>query len=228
MNKRIISRITIVITFLILPFSCEKFDSECDICSYVDFRYYKNEPYNIGVMSDDFILIGYDSILNDKEISDLFISYSFLDKNYQPNTHQIRSSKYKYTIVKLRKSYSCSQINCIQEELKDNPDVGYANYTSIVENCADMQGWLTDSSCVLSYGDIFYVKVKDTTDLTPFLDIVYETNTEIVSRDNSMKQWFTLCADKNSNGNALQMANFFFETGIFAASEPSFAQFEVE
>ena len=228
MSYTIFRKITVVLTILIFSISCERFDNECDMCSYVDFYYYKNEPKQIGELSDEYLLLGYDSAFRDTEIKGLVESYSYLDKKHNLITHQIRRSKYKYTIVKLRRSSSCSRIKCIQDELMENSNVGYVNYTSIVENCVDMLGWKTDSSCVLSYGDIFYVKVKDTTNLDVFYNTVNETGTEIISQYKYRKAWFTLSADKESSGNALQMANYFFETGLFSATEPGFAQFEVE
>jgi hypothetical protein len=36
-----------------------------------------------------------------------------------------------------------------------------------------------------------------------------------------MKHWYVISADKNSQGNALQMSNFFYETKRFAAAEPN-------
>ena len=112
--------------------------------------------------------------------------------------------------------------------MKQNNNVGYANYTSIIEDCVDGHGFLIDSLCVLTYGDIFYVKVKDAADLDALENTIEKTNTVILSQDDRLMQWFTLYADKNSMGNALEMANYFIETGLFLSAQPSFAKFVVE
>lgn len=35
-----------------------------------------------------------------------------------------------------------------------------------------------------------------------------------------MPEWFVLSCDNESKGNALEMANSFYESGLFAAAEP--------
>jgi hypothetical protein len=85
-----------------------------------------------------------------------------------------------------------------------------------------------DAECFGSYSHLFYVKVKDSADLSELNRILQETNAEIKSQDTYMRQWFTLSADKNSMGDALQMANYFFEPGHFMAAEPNYVQFTLE
>ena len=67
-----------------------------------------------------------------------------------------------------------------------------------------------------------YVFVKDVNDLSDLYAVVQETNTRIIEQDPYMPRWFTISAGKNSKGNALQMANYFYETGKFAAAQPCF------
>jgi hypothetical protein len=43
-----------------------------------------------------------------------------------------------------------------------------------------------------------------------------------------MKDWYSIYADKNSQGDALDLANYFYETGLFAASEPDIIKLVVE
>ena len=43
-----------------------------------------------------------------------------------------------------------------------------------------------------------------------------------------MSDWYTLTADKNSLGDAMKMANFFYETELFKASEPDIIKIAVE
>jgi len=53
-------------------------------------------------------------------------------------------------------------------------------------------------------------------------------NTLLVSQNTFLPQWFHLRADKNSNGDALQMANYFYETSLFEHSEPDIIKIPVE
>lgn len=43
-----------------------------------------------------------------------------------------------------------------------------------------------------------------------------------------MPKWFELRATKNSNGDALKMANHFYKTGLFESSEPGISKYPVE
>jgi hypothetical protein len=43
-----------------------------------------------------------------------------------------------------------------------------------------------------------------------------------------MSNWFSLSADKNSQGDALEMDNYFLNTGLFNASEPDIIKLAVE
>ena len=82
--------------------------------------------------------------------------------------------------------------------------------------------------CINSYGSYFYVKVFDNNDLSDLNQIIAETNTELVKQDEFMPKWFELRATKNSNGDALKMANYFYETGLFECSEPGISKFPVD
>jgi hypothetical protein len=79
-----------------------------------------------------------------------------------------------------------------------------------------------------SYSDEFLVQVKDTNDLSDFNNTIHLTNTRIIEQNRFMSDWYSLHADKNSNGDALEMANYFYETGFFKASEPGIFKMAVE
>jgi hypothetical protein len=67
---------------------------------------------------------------------------------------------------------------------------------------------------------LFYVRVKNTGDLSDLHAVAEETNTKILyGFDNNI---FTVLAEKTSKGDALQMANYFRETGKFVGAQPCF------
>ncbi|WP_118195916.1 S8 family serine peptidase [Albibacterium indicum] len=72
----------------------------------------------------------------------------------------------------------------------------------------------------LTLSHLFYVKLKKEEDIDKIKKLAHENNIRIEGRNKYMPLWIVLSCDKNSKGNALEMANYFFETGLFSAAEP--------
>jgi cell wall-associated protease len=73
---------------------------------------------------------------------------------------------------------------------------------------------------VVSLSQYFYVKIKREQDLKLLDDLAKQNRVEIVGNDSFMPLWYILSCDKNSKGNALEMANLFYETGHFSSAQP--------
>lgn len=71
---------------------------------------------------------------------------------------------------------------------------------------------------------LFYVKLKSTSDVTKLLELAKKNKVNVVGYNKKLPLWYTLSCNKESNGDALQMANLFYETGLFEASEPDFME----
>ncbi len=69
---------------------------------------------------------------------------------------------------------------------------------------------------------LFCVKLRDKSDETVLLRLAADCGVEVIGYNEFMPLWYTLACDSASAGNALEMANRFYETGLFAAAEPSF------
>ena len=82
--------------------------------------------------------------------------------------------------------------------------------------------------CVVYYTNLFNVKVPDENNLTDLYKMIAETKTEFVEQNQFMKGWFTLRSTKNSKGDALKMANYFYESRLFVATEPELGKIPVE
>lgn len=67
---------------------------------------------------------------------------------------------------------------------------------------------------------LFYVKLNQKKDLNILDELSLKHNVKIIGSNKFMPLWYTLSCTKRSTGNALTMANLFFETGLFSASEP--------
>ncbi|MCK9236267.1 MAG: S8 family serine peptidase [Bacteroidales bacterium] len=79
----------------------------------------------------------------------------------------------------------------------------------------------TDST-LMGLTELFYVKLKSPSDFTELERLAKETNTFLLKQNEFEPSVYILVADKNSNGNALEMANYFYETNIFEYAAPSF------
>lgn len=66
----------------------------------------------------------------------------------------------------------------------------------------------------------FYVKLKNEGDLGILEDMANKNKVEIIGNDAYMPLWYILSCDKYSRGNALEMANYFYESGLFASAQP--------
>lgn len=77
-------------------------------------------------------------------------------------------------------------------------------------------------SVEIGLSHLFYVKLKKEQDIILLNELAKTKNVKIIGQNDFMPLWFTLSCSKESDGNALQMANYFYETGLFVASEPDF------
>ncbi len=69
--------------------------------------------------------------------------------------------------------------------------------------------------------DIFNCKLKNDTLLDHLNELLIKTNTKIIGFDNTLRFYY-IRADKNSEGDALAIANKFYESGYFEWSQPDF------
>lgn len=67
---------------------------------------------------------------------------------------------------------------------------------------------------------LFYVKLKAENDLEILKKLADENGAEILGNDENMPLRYTLQSTKQSTGNALELANKFYETGSFAKCQP--------
>jgi len=198
-------------------------------CGFVGFKYYKDEEDFLGEMSRNYILLGVDTAYDDDQIQEFISSVKDdLDHNYSYTVQATAGYKFKEIPVKLKSSKTCGQIAYIISRLEKNEIISYVHYTVDTDDCNDMIGRPMGNKCIISYGSNFYVRVHDKNDLEDLNRIVSETRTEIVGPNAFMPEVFELRATKYSLGDALKMANYFHETGLFEYAEPGISQYPVE
>jgi subtilisin family serine protease len=67
---------------------------------------------------------------------------------------------------------------------------------------------------------LFYVKLHSLQDAEQLEVLAKQHQVKILYNNKFRPLWYTLACDRNSTGNALALANLFYETGFFAAAEP--------
>ena len=221
--------INLYVLLSVLIFSCDRTDHIDKLpCNYIDFKYYNDEPDPLGEMSGDYILFGSDSSNSDKSIRDYIKSKNYFNHYFDFEIYKLNRYKYKYGILKLSKTCSCDEITWILDDLEQNQVIDYAHFTIQTDDCTNLFWEPIGDLCVNSYSNIFYVKVKDTIDISDLNTTLLETNTWIREQNQFRHETYSIYADKSSKGDALEMANYFHETGLFEYSEPDIIKIVVE
>ena len=70
----------------------------------------------------------------------------------------------------------------------------------------------------------FNVKLKDESDTNKLETMADTLNVEIVRQNKFMEKWYILSASEKSAGNALEMANYFYESNYYETAQPSFVE----
>lgn len=223
---------TAIFFFLVILISCEKKNEDLKIdelpCKFIDFKYYNGEADPVGDFSGDYILIGSDTINSDNSIRELISSKNYIDKDFEFEIHRAINYGYKYACLKLIKTCNCNEVTWVLNDLVKDSKIVFAHFTIQTDNCTNLIWEPIGEKCVDSYSNIFYVRVKNPNDLGDLNNTILQTNTQIIGQNQFMSNWFSLSADKNSQGDALEMANYFFNTGLFDASEPDIIKLAVE
>ncbi len=231
----------IVLSFFVLGLilsSCnESVDKPIlDECNFVNFKYYKGKKEVLGEMSNHYLLIGIKRTYTNEEIREYIAKLDQFEQSFNYQIYDVASYGFKEIPLQLKDSKTCNEITQIISKMKKDEIISYVHYTMKTDDCSDLfwepVGGISNDKkanlCVISYGSEFSVKVIDENDLTNLNKIISKTNTELVEQDKYMPKWFHIRATKKSNGDALEMANYFYETGLFEHSEPSISKYLVK
>ena len=203
---------SIYILIISILFSCSKENT----CLEEHFYYYDDSKHFIdNKLLKNYIIIGFEQTTTNKDIV-IFI-------NNQNEFENITDDKiiefidHKIVAASLTSDKNCNELKLIINNIKINNIVFYANYAY------NSSAWIGFQYFdIMSYSNEFSVKVKDTNNLIDLNNVAKETNTIIKGQKQYRRQWFYLSTNKNSQGNALEMSNYFHETGKFIVTTPSF------
>lgn len=201
-NTQIMNRVLILLViFLQIAWSCKKesnnLNSACKSRFFYDSSGNKlpvNEIFNKGVISF-YDTLSFDSIIN-------------ILKQYG-KIHFTDSSRNSFIIVYID-SKSCSSTDSIFTAIIKE---------SKVSNCSKFMN--SPQNNEIGIYDIFMCTLKDETSANHLSELLIKTNTRIVGFSTDLDCYF-IRADKNSKGDALDMANEFYESGYFKWAQPNF------
>lgn len=171
-----------------------------------NYYYYNGEKIFLE-LSTEKVLIKFSKELTFNEARQITLSESVLNplddsRGFIPNG---------IVIVDVIEGATQVQVKGCINKLEQNKDVICANYFLKYKD-GTLQG-ITDH---------FIVKLKSPNDFFELENLAKETKTIIIKENEFEPNVFILSATKNSNGNALEMANYFYETGKFEYAEPDF------
>jgi subtilisin family serine protease len=80
--------------------------------------------------------------------------------------------------------------------------------------------YITANGIEVGVSHLFYVRLHDEIDIVKLEQLAKQNKVEILGNNYYMPLWFTLSTSKHSKGIALEMANLFYEEGVFKHSYP--------
>lgn len=101
------------------------------------------------------------------------------------------------------------------------------NYDSVVSHFREMP-YVTDVEPVIGgeypvgVSNKFYVRLKSSNDVQLLETFAKQTMAKLLYQVPYCENWYALETNKNSFGNSIDVANQFWETGLFAAIDPGF------
>lgn len=207
-----------------LLMGCDKYTEkviEPSTCNFINFCYFGDSIALLGELDNDYLIVGFDDKATESQIRNFIES----EKEFAPN-YIYTPQSYKVPL-KLKQPKSCQDITAFIATLQKDSIIRFVHYT-MKTDCSYTFMPILAYRCVNSYGEFFYVKVKDANDLTHLNATIKFTGTQLVEQDRFSPQWFKLKANKNSKGDALSMANYFKESKLFERAEPVLWKIPVE
>jgi hypothetical protein len=188
--------------------------TECDSL----YHYYDGEKIFVNqYLLNDYLLVGFTYQTSDEDIVN-YINQTglFHAADAGKIEHAYYAYQYNLIFVNLNENKTCSELRDIISLLEESPIVALADFVFCCEGTPE---FCTSQPSSDYY--IFNVKVNDVNDLSDLYILAAETNTLVIGQAPYAPAWYYVRADKNSKGSAMQMANYFYETGKFAIAEPS-------
>ncbi|GAB6012735.1 S8 family serine peptidase [Viscerimonas tarda] len=113
-------------------------------------------------------------------------------------------------------------------EMKLANNVSQTTYFNIIQNLQEVNNIIKVTPSYkylnepLGTSNNFYVKLWDAADAPILYNLANQHAMQVLGRNEYMPLWFTVACTKETPYNAFEAANLFYETNLFAGSEPEF------
>lgn len=197
-------------------------------CDFTSYRYYYHEQQELGEMDEEFIVLGIRNEFTDEEIASFVSSFDVFDQTYE---YSLRGDEYfpwNELPIKFSSPKTCEEITYLMSQLREYSIISYTHFAFQTDDCTGMDWEPLGERCILSYDNTFFVKVFDKDDLTDLNEMMEETKTVIFEQFSSLPEWFVLKTTEDSPRDALAMAVYFYESGLFDLTDFSFTHYGVE
>lgn len=186
-----------------------------------DFYYYKQQKLKIE-KNTQFVHVVTDGSVNTERRLERLLTEDGKILNFKKDNTLQTLNKVETGLSEERKVY--------QAEVKLNSqNLTNEEYDLMVTKLNSMEGislaspyYYDVAGNKMALSQYFYVKLKNESDTSKLVEFASITNTQIIGQNKYMSNWYTLSVTKESNLNALQMANKFYESNLFEHAEPSF------
>lgn len=188
------------ILLALIGWSCKKDYTKKNHCNKRYYYYFSNKIQLTEVFDKGSISF-YDTLSVDT-INEFLKQYSNIHCISEP----VKSSWIMVTID----SKKCSETDIFLSAIKKDTRVSNCNKFLI-----------TDKGIEIGINDIFICKLKSDSSINHMNGLIAKTNTKLVRLD-TLGGYYLIRADKNSKGDALDMADEFFDSVYFEYTEPDF------
>ena len=108
----------------------------------------------------------------------------------------------------------------------EHKDTKYEEIITLLKNNKDViavhPNFITSRNIEIGMSPYFYVRLKEASDYDLLKKLTEQKNVVIVEQNRFLPLWYTLICTKETPDNTLNIANYFFETGLFASAVPDF------
>lgn len=188
---------------------------EISILNSKYFYYYRNRKRSL-VLNTEYI-----NIISKKSLPTTYRDLGVISnsKNVESETHKVRVNQIDVPEVKRTYSGRLKLSKKVSEEeyfktldvLQEDPNIEYA--TPYFDDPQGPQGiYLTN---------VFYVKLHTEDDIQTLNNVASTYGATVLKQDEYMPLWFTLSCNSTTQS-SLEMANTFYQTGLFSCAEPDF------
>lgn len=208
MKTKVLIFMTILFLPVIINVACE---SEHTALDYNSYYWLENKKIPVQKMTEKFYVVFYsdneEKLMTELDAAGAVVTNVQERENYLPSVVDMSES-----VSKLFSNYKTATVEGDYGKIKNtlSSTLYYAPYYRSVEDGREIR---------LEF--LFYVKLKPTTNLEQLEQLAKENTVEILGTGTSLEGWYYFACTNLSKGNALEMANLFYESGLFEYSSPT-------